>query len=286
MTIQLITDSGADLSDQMKKDWNLKIIPLYVHFDGKQYASEDLTTASFLTKLSESEQFPTSSAPGPQQYYQAFKSTPSDQAIIHFSISKGVSSAYNHAMMGKEMLLEEEPNRKIAVINSKSASSGMILLINETITKIKEGLSFEALVEYIHDRIKHLHTIFILQTLDNLIRGGRLDKVRGAVAKTLNVKLLLHASIDGKIEVLEKVRGHKKATRRFIEKIGEYITDTSQRTLALTHCNARERLEEFIDMIKEKYSFEQIIFSETGPVISAHGGQGAIVMSFFSDQRR
>lgn len=286
MTIQIITDSGADLSKSMQEKWQIKVTPLFVHFGDQQYRSEQLSTAAFLEKLEESKRFPSSSAPGPHEYYQAFKEIPADQSIIHFSISAGVSSAYHHAEMGKNMLLEEEPDREIAIINTKSASTGMILLINEAIKKINEGLSFTNIITHIEQRIKHLHTIFVLKTLDNLIRGGRLDKVKGAVAKTLNVKLILHASSEGKIEVLEKVRGHKKATRRFIETIGAHISDTSRNNLVLTHCHAQERLDEFITTIEQDYSFENILTAETGPVISAHAGQGAIVMSFFSDQPR
>ncbi|SEN82570.1 EDD domain protein, DegV family [Amphibacillus marinus] len=286
MTFQLMTDSGADLSARMKTEWGIKVVPLFVHFGEQQYASEQLTTAVFLKKLKESSQFPSSSAPGPHEYHQAFKAIEPTKPIIHISISSGVSSSYNHAIMGRDMLLEEEPNRKIVIIDSKSASTGMMLLINEALTKMAENLSFEQISIHLAERVNHLRTLFVLQSLDNLIRGGRLDKVKGAVAKTLNVKLILHASSEGKIEVLEKVRGNKKATRRFIEKIGEYVSRTSNQTLAMTHCNAADRLEEFSTKLKDTYSFEQILTAETGPVISAHAGQGAIVISFFSDHSR
>lgn len=286
MTIQLSTDSSADLTAQMKKDWNIKVIPLFIHLDDKQFKSEDLTTDAFLEKIKHSQSFPTSSAPGPYEYYKIFKDVPKDQAIIHFSVSDGLSSAYKHAEMGRKMLVEKEPDRKIAVINTQSASSGIILLINETIQKIKEGFSFNELTALISEKIKHLRTIFVLQSLDNLIRGGRLDRVRGAVAKTLNIKLLLQASAVGKIEVLEKVRGNKKATQRFIDKIGEFISQTANQTLVMTHCQAKERLDSLITKIKERYHFDKIMSSEIGPVISVHSGEGAIVMAFFSDDKR
>ena len=286
MTIQLITDGGSDLSSQMRKDWNVKVIPLYIHLDNEQIKSEDVSVADFAKKASLSQSFPTTSAAGPFEYYKVFEKVPKNKAIIHFSVSDGVSSAYKYAVMAKNMLLEKEPDRKIEIINTESASSGIILLMQETINKIQEGFNFSELINFIEDRIKHLRTVFVLKTLDNLIRSGRLDRIKGTVAKTLNVKLLLQASDEGKIEVLEKVRGTKKATKRFIEKIGEYISETANQKLVITHAQAKERLDDIVASIKEKYHFNKIITAEMGPLLSIHAGGEAIVMAFFSDEKR
>ncbi|MCZ0702692.1 DegV family protein with EDD domain [Natronobacillus azotifigens] len=283
MQIQLMTDSSADLPKELKEKLQVTIIPLFVHFGEEHFASEALTTEQFLTKLNESNVFPSSSASGPNEYYQAFKAVPDNKPIILFSVSEGVSSAYNHALMGKKMLLEEEPNRKIEIINSKSASPGLILLIDEAGKKLADGYSFEQLVPHLQGRVEKLMTLFVLKSLDNLIRGGRLDKMKGAIAKTLNIKLILHASSEGKIEVLEKVRGEKKVLRRFVEQIGEYIHSAEDKVIAMTHANARNRAEEILGNIITTYPFKETFLSETGPVISAHAGEEAIVISFFRD---
>ncbi|NMA90034.1 MAG: DegV family protein, partial [Amphibacillus sp.] len=100
------------------------------------------------------------------------------------------------------------------------------------------------------------------------------------------VKLLLQASKEGKVEVLEKVRGSKKATIRFIDKIGEYISETANQKLVITHAQAKERLDSIVETIKEKYQFNKIITAEMGPLLSIHAGSEAIVMAFFSDNKR
>lgn len=286
MKLQLMTDSGADLTKALQEKWDVNIISLFVLFGSEQFKSESLTTHDFLARITNTKTFPSSSAPSPQDYYDAFVATPADTPIVLVSVSSGVSASYNHALMGKTMLLEKEPNRIIHIVDSKAASSGMMLLL-ELAHELKEkDTPLEKIVETLNNRVPYLRTIFVLETLDNLIRGGRLDKVKGTVAKTLNVKLILHASHEGKIEVLEKVRGTKKATRRFVETIGEYIQDTKDKTFGLTHGNDPSRCEQFLSLIKERYQFKKIITAETGPVISAHAGQGAIVMSFFSDKAR
>lgn len=286
MTIQIITDGGSDLPIEMRDSWRIKVIPLYIHLDNEQIRSEDVTIEDFATRLENSKATPTTSAAGPYEYYKVFKEIPKDKPIIHFSVSNGVSSAYKHALMAKNMLIEDDPDRQIEIINTESASSGMILLIQETVAKIKEGFNYHELIYFIEDRVKHLRTVFVLKTLDNLIRSGRLDRIRGAVAKTLNVKLLLQASKEGKVEVLEKVRGSKKATIRFIDKIGEYISETANQKLVITHAQAKERLDSIVETIKEKYQFNKIITAEMGPLLSIHAGSEAIVMAFFSDNKR
>ncbi|MFB1051754.1 DegV family protein [Paraliobacillus sp. JSM ZJ581] len=285
MQVQLITDSSADLPKDLKERFNIITTPLFVHFGNEQYIGDELDTSTFLKKLNESDSFPSSSAPGPQEYYEAFKAIPEEVPIIFLGISKGISSAYNHAVMGKDMLLEEQPNREIEVFSTNTSSPGLILLLNEAGEKLSEGYTFDQLVTHLHDRVDQTVTLFVLKTIDNLVRGGRLDKVKGAIAKTLNIKLLLHADQDGKVEVLEKVRGDKKALRRFVEQIGDYVSHAENKVLAITHCNAKERAEHVIQNIKETYGFKQAILSDIGSVISTHTGEGSLVISFFKDKK-
>ncbi|MBP3040585.1 DegV family protein [Bacillaceae bacterium Marseille-Q3522] len=284
MTIQLITDGSADLPQSLAEDLQIQIVPLYVHFGAQQYKTNTIDAASFLHKLTESEDFPQSSAPGPHEFYEVYKQIPKEVPIIMLSLSEGISSAYHHAVMGMNMLLEEQPDRKIAVINSRTASAGLILLLQDAANKIAEGNDFEQVVAHLQDRVEHTVTLFILKTLENLVRGGRLDKVRGAIARTLNIKLLMRASEEGTIEVTEKVRGDKKSIRRFIEQISGYISNAEDKVLTMTHCHAHERAKRVLDEIKKMYSFKKTILSEMGPAIASHSGEGGIVISFFRDK--
>lgn len=133
------------------------------------------------------------------------------------------------------------------------------------------------------ERVEKATTLFILKTLENVIRGGRLDRMKGTIAKTMNIKLLLKAGDTGNIEVAEKVRGDKKSISRFINQIGEYTQNTEDKVIAMTHCNAEERANEVMEEIKKKYTFEKSIVTEMGPLISIYAGEGGLVISFFKD---
>ncbi|UOQ91792.1 DegV family protein [Halobacillus shinanisalinarum] len=284
MTIQLIIDGGADLPQVMVKRHNLKVVPLNIHFGQDQYKSGltiDLPT--FYRRLKEESDLPSSSSPSPNDFYEKYKEVDAETPIITLALTQGLSSTYESAVMGKNMLLEEEPHRSIAVLNTKTASCGIALLVDEAGKRIEEGLSFDSLVRHMEEKIEQTTTLFILKTLENVIKSGRLDKVKGAIAKTLNIKLLMKATEEGKIDVSEKVRGDKKSLRRFVDKIGEYSHHNENKVIALSHSNDEKRGRSVLQTIKDRYNFNDSIFTEMGPLISTHAGEGGLVIAFFKD---
>ncbi|MFC0302327.1 DegV family protein [Virgibacillus soli] len=284
MNVQLMTDGGADIPQKLMNTLDIKIVPLYLHFKDGQYKTGELDMTSFFNKIKETNELPRSAAPSPHDFYEAYKSVDPERPILMLSLTKGLSSTYENAVTAKNMLLEDEPNRKIEVINTKTASCGIALLMYESSKKLAENYTFEQLVEHLKERVEQTTTLFVLKTLENLILGGRLDKVRGAIAKTLNVKLIMKASEDkGDIEVIEKVRGDKKAVRRFIELIGEHTKNAEGKVIAMTHCVDEKRAQTVLDEINQTYPFADSLLSETGPLISTYGGEGALVISFFNN---
>ena len=287
MKFQLMTDGGADIPNRLSEKLNIIIVPLYLHFKDGQYKSGvDIDLPAFYKKIKENNELPRSAAPSPNDFYEAFKQIDRKKPILMLSLSKGLSSTYENAAAGRDMLLEEEPDRIIEVINTKTASCGIALLLHEASVKEEENWTFSEISRHLHDRVEHTTTLFVLKTLENLILGGRLDKVRGKIAKTLNIKLLMKGSSEGTIEVSEKVRGDKKSIRRFIEQIGEYTKHVEDKVISISHCNAEERAQRVLSEIREKYRFKDVLLMETGPLISTYGGEGALVISFFRDKQQ
>src|SRR5699024_5071582 len=149
-------------------------------------------------------------------------------------------STSENALISKKQILDEEPSREIAVSNTKTASCGIGLLINEKHKKLKENYAFNTIIWHLEIIVEDMSTLIILKSLNNLIICARLDRVKGAIAKTLNIKLLLKASEEGAVEVSEKIRGNKRALKRFINQIEEYVTNVEDKTIVMTHTNAPE----------------------------------------------
>lgn len=283
LKIQLMTDGAADIPSELSKNTNLITVPLYLTFGDEEYITgEDLDSQTFYEKIKEFKQVPKSSAPNPSDFYNAFKKVDKDIPILMTSISKEISSTYENALIARKQILDEEPSRKIAIINTKSASCGMGLLFEETLEKISENYTFEELVAHLENKVEDMSTLFILKSLDNIILGGRLDKVKGAIAKTLNIKLLLKATDEGNIDVSEKVRGNKRSLKRFIDQIEEYVTNVEDKTIVMTHSNAQEYGQSVLDRILNRYPFKKAYLTETGPLISTYAGEEGLVISFFN----
>lgn len=283
MNIQLMTDGGADIPNWLKESLHIKIVPLYLHFSDEQYNSDQVESQKLFKKIKDLKELPRSSTPSPNDFYQYYKEMDPNKPILMLSISGGLSSSYENAVAGKNMILEKEPNRQIEVINTKTASCGIALLLHESGRKIGEGLTFDELVEHIHGRVQQTATLFVLKTLENLVIGGRLDKVKGTIAKTLNIRLLMRGSEEGTIEVSEKVRGDKKSIRRLIEQIGEQAKNMEDKIISMSHGDDEERAKTILSQIQENFKFKDALLMETGPLISTYGGEGAIVISFFKD---
>lgn len=282
MRIQLMTDGGADLPSQLTDTLTIINVPLYLHFKDQQYIpGVTISLQEFHQKIKESDELPRSSAPSPNDFYEAYKKVDPDTPIVNLSLTKGLSTTYDNAVAAKEMLLEEEPNRKIAVINTKTATCGLSLFVHEAVSKINEGYTFEQLEEHLTNRVENVVTLVALKTLDNVIRGGRLDKVRGTIAKTLNIKILMRGDTEGSLEVVEKVRGDKKSIRRFIDQIGEYTKSFEKKIIVMSHCNAEGRAKAVLGDIMKKYSFKDSYLMDMGPLISTYAGEGGLVIAFF-----
>ncbi|KGX87842.1 DegV family protein [Pontibacillus marinus] len=284
MQIKIMTDSGADLTKDLVERYNIKIVPLNVHFGDEQFQSGvDIDIPTFYEKMKGSEELPTTSAPAPYAFYEAYKEVDPEVPILMLSLSQELSTTHDNAVAGKNMLLEEEPSRNIVVLNTKTATSGMTLLVNEAGRCVEEGMEFDALVNHMEERIEQTATLIFLRTVENLIKGGRLDRFKGTIAKTLNIKILMKKSDIGTIEVAEKVRGNKKALRRFLEQIGEYTKNFEDKVIAVSYSTTEEKAKSFIHEIKDRYAFKDSILTEMGPLIATHAGEGGYVISFFRD---
>lgn len=281
MNVRIITDGGADLTVELIEKYNISIVPLNIHFPHSEYKTGvDLDTGKFYRLMKESKELPKTSSPTPYDFYEEFKRGYVGEPIIVITITSALSSTYDHAVIGKGLFLEEYPEAQIEVIDSRTGSAAMTLLTVHAARMSQEGASFTEIVDALYKKVKSVHTFFVLETLENVIKGGRLDRVKGAIASMLNIKLLLFADENGKIDVLEKVRGTQNAIKRLIDQVGEYSKDFEQKILSVAHGNCEEKARKVVQQILERYPFAEVILSKIGPVIGTYSGEGAIILAY------
>ena len=144
MTIKIITDGASDLPLSYIEEHHIKVVPLNVSFGEQSFKTGvDLDNKTFYKMMKEFSELPKSSCPAPYDFLDAYKEVPEDVDIIVFSLSKGLSGTYESAVLGMNMLLEEQPDRKIAVIDTKTGSCGQMLLIDDAVKLINSGARFD-----------------------------------------------------------------------------------------------------------------------------------------------
>lgn len=281
MNVRVISDGGADLSADLVEQYNIGIVPLNIHFEHGEYKTGiDLDIETFYRLMKESKQLPKTSSPTPHDFYEEYKRGYQGEPIIVLALTSALSSTYDHAVIAKNLFLEEYPEAEIEVIDSKTGSAALALLTVHAARLSHAGTSFTEMVEILYQKVKSMHTFFVLETLENVIKGGRLDRVKGAIASVLNIKLLLFADENGRIEVHEKVRGSQNALKRLIDQIGEYSKDFEQKVLSIAHSNCEEKARKVVQQILERYPFAEVIISKIGPVIGTYSGEDAIVVAY------
>ncbi|MEC0229078.1 DegV family protein [Paenibacillus alba] len=278
-TIKIITDSSCDLPQMMVDELGISIVPLSVHF-GEECMSPQMELCEFYARMKVESTLPKTSSPSPLHFFHKFEKAEVDQDILVISLSSALSSTYHHAVMGKELLLESGYKGQIEVIDSRTASLGLGVLVYKAAKMAEAHVPFAKIVEETRHSIKTSGTYFFLDTLENVIKGGRLDRVRGAVASVLNIKLLMKASDEGSVEVIEKIRGTQQALKRMIAKVGETVHDFDKDVIAVAHSNCEERAREVLGQLLEKYPFRHVLFSNMGTVIGTYAGEGGVLIAY------
>lgn len=272
----IIADSSCELNEELRKKIDAKIIPFSVEVDEKTYIDKiDLNQKEFVEVMARSKGAPTTAAPSPNLFMDAFEAGKENFVI---TISSKLSATYNNALLAKDMFLEDN-DAKIHIFNSKSASAGETLIAVKLKQCIDKGLEFDEIVEEVESFIKIMRTYFILDNFDNLIKNGRMSKFKGAIASVLSFRPIM-GSDDGSIKLFEKARGFNKALVKLTDMVKKDKEKYNDSTFIIAHCDAEKRAKDLKSLIEEKYDFKDIQIVKTGLLSSVYANGGGIVVAF------
>ncbi len=278
MSIKIITDSGSDLPKEIIEKNNIKVIPLEVTINNQTYLdSVDINSEQFYKKMSKSKELPKTASPSPQKFLEEFNCK--EENIFIITLSSQLSSTYNNALLAKQIYLDENDDKNIYVIDSLSASVGEGLVVLKLIDLLENSKSYEQIAIKASNYAKKCQVYFLLETLDNIVKGGRVGKAAGHIASLLSIKLILKSDGNGVVDLAEKVRGSKKAFRRFVSLAGESNDNFDNKTLAIAHANCYQKAVKYKEMIEERYNFKNIIISTIGSTIGTYTGENGLLIA-------
>ena len=288
MSIKIITDSSCDLGINFIEENNIELIPLLLNLDGeiiKDDLGKSLGYREFYEKL-RAGSMPSTSQINIYTFEEKFKELlDKGYEILYIGLSSALSGTFNSANMARNNILEENPNAKIAVVDSISVSMGLGMLIKKAYEMINEGKMLEEIVQWIEEnKSKVIHAILV-DDLKHLKRGGRLSASSAAVGTILNIKPLLKLNNSGAVEATEKVKGKKKALKRLASIVKEKAINIENEILYIMHGDALEEAQYLKEIILQELNFKDVKVEYIGTVIGTHGGPGTIAAVFWGNER-
>ena len=276
MAIRIITDSTSDIPLEDQQALGIDIVPLSVIFDGKKYTDGvDLKKEQFYDMLEKSTTLPTTSQVNPDGFLDLFKQyTEAGDDVLVILISSKLSGTYQSAVIAKEMVGSE----LIRVVDSKSATFGLALLVFEAMRRRDDGMSAEEIYQHLLDLRDKAEFFAGVNTLKYLKMGGRLSSSAAIIGGMLHVKPLV-SIIGGEVKSIGKVRGQKAVLSWLADKLKSNPPDT-RFPFVFGHTNAPALLDELIGNISDNNEIGAYEVCEIGCVIATHSGPGCIGFAY------
>ncbi|RHO87900.1 DegV family protein [Ruminococcus sp. AF41-9] len=278
MRYKIVIDSCGELLNEWKDDERFESVPLTLMVGADQIIDDEtFDQLSFLKKVADYPECPKSACPSPERYMKAYDCEA--EHIYAVTLSSELSGSYNSALLGKNLLLEDHPEKKIHVFNSCSASIGQTLIAAKIQECEEAGMSFEEVVSTVDRYIEGQHTFFVLENLDTLRKNGRLSKVKALVASALKIKPVMGSTDEGSICQLDQARGMNRAMIKMVEQVIAKTPDSADKVLAISHCNCPARAQVLKEAFEERMKLAKIIVLDTAGVSSMYANDGGVIVA-------
>jgi DegV family protein with EDD domain len=274
--IRIVTDSSSDLPKEIIERHQIEVVPLTVTIDDREYTEGvDITPQEFYQKMMASDILPKTSQPAPASFARTFdRLSVQGDSILCLTISSKLSGTYQSACIGNEM-----SGNGAVVFDTLAGSLGHGLQLLKAAELSALGYTLADIIKVLEAYRKEMSILILLDTLENIVKGGRLSKIQGSLAKVLNVKVLLEG-IEGAVELRKKVRGKKRFLETVLRVIGQKTSDFRDRVFGITHVNNLTDALFLKEAILKTYQPKDIIINDMGPTMATYAGQDGIIVCF------
>lgn len=277
--MQIVADSGFDLSPQQVEGVDLHILPLKITLSGVDYRSGiDIQTEDFYRLLENTADMPITSTPSPGEFHEIYKKVaPQDPDILSIHISSGLSGTYNSALTAAKGI----PNANITLVDTRSLSLEMGWQVEAAIRAVKAEWAIEKILGLMSQVRDLSEVIFTLPDLSYLIHGGRISHLKGLLASLLGIKPLIGVDkIDGKYYDRGKARTFKNAIRAIPAYIASKLGEGTQLRAQIGHAGNPEAAEQLREAAEKLFQCQWLPDCSISPVLGAHTGRGLVGMVF------
>ena len=285
-TYQIITDSGCDLPLELRRELKIEMVSLTLRFREQEQpdsVGDDIRQLYAALRAGEAA---TTSAVNPDTWEQAMSpALERGEDVLVLAFSSGLSTTYQSAVIAAGELAARYPQRKIRVVDSRSASLGQGLLVWYACRQRDAGLSLDQLADWLEEEKYHLCHWFTVDDLMYLKRGGRISAATALVGTMLGIKPVLHMDDEGHLINVSKVRGRKASVEALADKLGQLGLPGKNDTVFICHGDCLEDAKRLEAIVREKYGVKEVFIGYTGAVIGSHSGPGNLALFFLGEKR-
>ena len=285
----LMTDSSADLSQEMVQELGVTVLPLSFTIQGKVYRNypdnREMDLPLFYDMLRAGE-LATTSAVNVAEYTQAVEPILQEKKdVLILAFSSGLSSTYQASVLAAEELREKYPDRKIYTVDTLCASLGQGLLVYLAVQEQRKGKNIEEVRDWAEAAKLNLCHQFTVDDLHFLKRGGRISATTAVVGSMLQIKPVLHVDNEGRLINIGKARGRQASLKALVDKMEKTVTEEGRKTVFISHGDCRKDAVTVADMVRERFGTQDIRINFVGPVIGAHSGPGTLALFYLGTER-
>lgn len=282
----IVTDSTVDLPESMVEEKGIPVLSLTYTMDGRTYEDrKGLPAKEFFDRI-RSGSMPVTSQVNPEQAQEVFEAILKEgKDILCIGFSSGLSGSCNSEMIAAAELKEKYPDRKIIVVDSLCACLGQGLLLYKAMQLKEQGKTLEETAKWVEENKLHVCHNVAVDDLNHLHRGGRVSKTTAVLGTMVKIKPIIHMDNEGKLVVIGKERGRKKALNKIVDIMEEQMKGWENDIVMITHGDCLEDAEFVKKLIVEKYGIQNVVINNIGTVIGTHTGPGVVATFCMGNKR-
>ena len=278
MKLAVITDSSAFLQAETLRKEDLFVLDIPVNIDGQEYVEGvNLTAQEFYEKMARSSELPKTSQPSIAKLDEILSSLKEKgyTHVLGLFLSSGISGFHQNI----QYMMDEYEGLRIAFPDTRITSAPLGFMVESVFQWVEQGDDFQSILDKLTEQIENTSAFIMVDDLDHLVKGGRLSNGAAILGNLLSIKPILYFNDQGVIEVYEKVRTEKKATKRLVEIVKD-VTSNGNYQITVIHGNAPQKAADLRQLLLDGGVATDISIATFGSVIGTHLGEGSIALGY------
>lgn len=275
----VVTDSASDMAcmkSELSNGVVFDTVALKLNVGDREFVDDEkLDVDDMMKALASHNGKSGSAAPSPGEWKEVFEKADN---IVAITISGSLSGSYISAKAGIDMVLEEYPDKKILLIDSKSTGGGMMLLAKRALELVKQDVDFDTMKAEMDKYYNKVKVLFVLENMDNLMKNGRVSKFEGSMAAILGIKVMGEGSSEGTLSVLKKARGKMQAYDKLLDRLFERGYNGGR--IIIGHCNNEQKADYLKSKVMQRFEKAKIEVCKLRGLDSFYAENGGIIVGY------